>query len=60
MRPPLTRAARPVALPAVAPVLWPGVVAAILHSVWPPLGAPPLAIADLLSGYLLWVARLCS
>ncbi|MGN6378284.1 MAG: ComEC/Rec2 family competence protein [Gaiellales bacterium] len=57
---PLAVPANLLALPAVAPVLWLGVVAALLHSVWPPLAAPPLEVADLLAGYLLWVAELCS
>ena len=34
--------------------------AILLGSVWPPLATPPLMLADLLAGYLLWVARLCS
>ena len=57
---PLSVPANLLALPAVAPVLWLGVTAALLHEVWPPLAAPLLALADLLAGYLLWVAELCS
>jgi len=28
--------------------------------VWPPLAGPPLWLADVLAGYLLWVSALCS
>jgi competence protein ComEC len=46
------------ALPAVAPVLWLGVTAAMLAAVWAPLAAPLLALADVLAAYLLWIAEL--
>jgi competence protein ComEC len=48
------------ALPAVAPILWLGLVAGLAGAVWPPLAAPLLGIADVLAGYLLWVAKLCA
>jgi competence protein ComEC len=57
---PLSVPANLLALPAVAPLLVSGLAAIVLGSVWPPLAAPALALADLLAGYLLWVARLCS
>jgi competence protein ComEC len=57
---PLSVPANLLALPAVAPVLWLGVTAALVHEVWPPLAAPLLALCDLLARYLLWVADLCS
>ena len=48
------------ALPAVAPLLVSGLTAIVLGSVWTPLAGPPLWLADLLAGYLLWVSALCS
>jgi competence protein ComEC len=57
---PLSVPANLLALPAVGPLLGCGLAAILLGAVWPPLAAPPLAVADLLAGYLLWVARLCS
>ena len=57
---PLAVPANLLALPVVAPVLWLGVAAVLAGSVWPPLAHPLLALADLLSAYLLWVARLCA
>jgi competence protein ComEC len=57
---PLSVPANLLALPAVGPLLGCGLSAILLGSVWPPLATPPLMLADLLSGYLLWVARLCS
>jgi hypothetical protein len=47
-------------LPAVAPLLVSGLTAIVLGSLWPPLAGPPLWLADLLAGYLLWVSALCS
>jgi competence protein ComEC len=44
----------------VAPILWLALAAMLLGALWPPLAGPPLALADLLSAYLLWVARACS
>lgn len=57
---PMAVPANLLALPAVGPLLVCGLTSILLGSVWPPLAAPPLALADLLAGYLLWVARLCS
>jgi competence protein ComEC len=57
---PLSVPANLLALPAVAPLLVSGLAAILLGSVWEPLAGPPLAVADLLAGYLLWVADLCS
>ncbi len=44
----------------VAPILWLAVAAMLLGALWAPLAVPLLALADLLSAYLLWVARACS
>jgi competence protein ComEC len=57
---PLSVPANLLALPVVAPILWLGVTAALMGSLAPPLALPLLWLADVLSGYLLWVARLCS
>jgi competence protein ComEC len=57
---PLSVPANLLALPAVAPLLICGLAAILVGSVWPPLALPLLWLADLLAGYLLWVARLCS
>jgi competence protein ComEC len=57
---PLSVPANLLALPAVGPLLGCGLSAIVLGTVWPPLATPPLMLADLLAGYLLWVARLCS
>lgn len=57
---PLSVPANLLALPAVAPLLVCGLAAILVGSVWPPLALPLLWLADLLAGYLLWVARLCS
>jgi competence protein ComEC len=57
---PLSVPANLLALPAIAPLLISGLVSILLGTVWEPLAAPPLALADLLAGYLLWVAELCS
>ncbi len=57
---PLSVPANLLALPAVGPLLACGLAAIVLGSVAAPLAAPPLWIADMLAGYLLWVARLCS
>jgi competence protein ComEC len=57
---PLAVPANLLALPAVAPILWLALAALVVHSVWPPLAAPLLALADLLAGYVLVIARACS
>lgn len=57
---PLSVPANLLALPAAAPILVCGLGAIVLGTVWPPLAVPLLTIADILAGYLLWVARLCS
>jgi len=57
---PLSVPANLLALPAVAPLLVSGLTAIVLGSLWPPLARPPLWLGDLLAGYLLWVAHLCS
>jgi competence protein ComEC len=57
---PLSVPANLLALPAVAPLLVSGLTAIVLGSLWPPLAGPPLWLGDLLAGYLLWVAHLCS
>ena len=48
------------ALPAVAPILALGLAAVLAGSLWPPLAAPLLGLADILAAYVLWVAGLCS
>jgi competence protein ComEC len=57
---PLAVPANLLALPAVAPILWLAALAALTGSVWAPLAAPFLGLADLLASYVLWVARACS
>jgi len=57
---PLSVPANLLALPAVAPLLVSGLTAIVLAAVWAPLAAPPLWLSDVLAGYLLWVAHLCS
>ena len=57
---PLSVPANLLALPAVAPILWLGLLATVAGSLWPPLALPLLMLADLLAAYVLWVARLCS
>jgi competence protein ComEC len=57
---PLSVPANLLALPAAAPILVCGLGAIVAGTVWPPLAVPLLALADVLAGYLLWVARLCS
>jgi competence protein ComEC len=57
---PLSIPANLLALPAVAPILWLGLGASLAGAVWQPLATPLLALADVLAGYVLWVARLCS
>jgi competence protein ComEC len=57
---PLSVPANLLALPAAAPILVCGLAAIVAGSIWPPLAMPLLAVADVLAGYLLWVARLCS
>ena len=36
------------------------ITAVLAGSLWPPLAAPLLGLADILAAYVLWVARLCS
>ena len=55
---PLAVPANLLALPAVAPILWLGVAAVLVGSISPALAAPLLGLADLLAGYVLWIARL--
>jgi competence protein ComEC len=57
---PLSVPANVLALPAAAPILVCGLAAIVTGSVWQPLATPLLGVADLLAGYLIWVARLCS
>jgi competence protein ComEC len=57
---PLSVPANLLALPAAAPILVCGLGAIVAGTIWPPLAVPLLAVADVLAGYLLWVARLCS
>ncbi|HET7171221.1 MAG TPA: ComEC/Rec2 family competence protein [Gaiellales bacterium] len=54
---PLAVPANLLALPAVAPILWLATLAAVAGSAWPPLALPFLSLADLLAGYVLWIAR---
>jgi competence protein ComEC len=48
------------ALPAVAPILWLSLAAVVAHGVWPPLATPLLDLADVLAGYVLTIAAMCS
>jgi len=48
------------ALPAVAPILWLSLAAVVAHAVWAPLATPLLDLADLLAGYVLTIAAMCS
>ena len=57
---PMSVPANLLALPAVAPILWLGLSAVVLGAAWPPLAVPLLWLADVLSAYVIWVARLCS
>jgi competence protein ComEC len=57
---PMSVPANLLALPAVAPILWLGLTAAVLGAAWPPLAVPLLWLADVLAAYVIWVARLCS
>jgi competence protein ComEC len=57
---PLAVPANLLALPAVAPILWLATLAAVAGSAWPPLALPFLGLADLLAGYVLWIARALS
>jgi competence protein ComEC len=57
---PMSVPANLLALPAVAPILWLGLCAVVLGAAWPPLAAPLLWLADVLSAYVIWVAGLCS
>jgi competence protein ComEC len=57
---PLAVPANLLALPAVAPILWLALAAMVVRGLWPPLAGPPLALADVLAGYVLVIARACS
>ncbi len=57
---PLAVPANLLALPAVAPILWLALAAMAAGSVWAPLATPLLALADVLAGYVLVIARACS
>jgi len=57
---PMAVPANLLALPAIAPILWLGLLAAVAGSLWAPLARPLLAVADVLAAYVIWVARLCS
>jgi competence protein ComEC len=57
---PMAVPANLLALPAVAPILWLGLIAVVLGAAGPPLAAPLLEVADVLAAYVIWVARLCS
>ncbi|HVG89012.1 MAG TPA: ComEC/Rec2 family competence protein [Gaiellales bacterium] len=57
---PMSVPANLLALPAVAPILALGLAAVLAGSLWPPLAAPLLGLADILAAYVLWVAGLCS
>jgi competence protein ComEC len=57
---PLAVPANLLALPAVAPILWLAIAATAVGSVWAPLAAPLLGVADLLARYVLWVSHACS
>jgi competence protein ComEC len=57
---PLAIPANLLALPAVAPILWLSLAAVVAHAVWAPLAAPLLDLADLLAGYVLAIAAMCS
>jgi competence protein ComEC len=55
---PLAVPANLLALPAVAPILWLGVAAVLVGAISPAFATPLLGLADLLAGYVLWIARL--
>jgi competence protein ComEC len=57
---PLAVPANLLALPAVAPILWLALAAALVGSVWQPLATPLLGLADILAGYVLAIGRACS
>jgi competence protein ComEC len=57
---PLAIPANLLALPAVAPILWLSLAAVVVHAVWPPLATPLLDLADVLAGYVLTIAAMCS
>jgi competence protein ComEC len=57
---PLAIPANLLALPAVAPILWLSLAAVLAHAVWPPLATPLLDLADVLAGYVLTIAAMCS
>jgi competence protein ComEC len=57
---PLAIPANLLALPAVAPILWLSLAAVVAHAVWAPLATPLLDLADLLAGYVLTIAAMCS
>jgi competence protein ComEC len=57
---PLAIPANLLALPAVAPILWLSLAAIVAHAVWAPLATPLLDLADVLAGYVLTIAAMCS
>jgi competence protein ComEC len=57
---PLAIPANLLALPAVAPILWLSLAAVLAHAVWAPLATPLLDLADVLAGYVLTIAAMCS
>jgi competence protein ComEC len=57
---PLAVPANLLALPAVGPILWLALSAIVVRAVWSPLAVPLLALADVLAGYVLVIARACS
>ena len=57
---PLAIPANLLALPAVAPILWLSLAAVVAHAVWAPLATPLLDLADVLAGYVLTIAAMCS
>jgi competence protein ComEC len=57
---PLAVPANLLALPAVAPILWLSLAAVVAHAVWAPLATPLLDLADVLAGYVLTIAAMCS
>jgi len=57
---PLAVPANLLALPVVAPILWLSLAAVVAHAVWAPLATPLLDLADLLAGYVLTIAAMCS
>ncbi len=57
---PLSVPANLLVLPVEAAILWLGLAGVAAGSIWPPAAVPPLTLAKVLAGYVLWVAALCS